>query len=113
MDLLRFLFSVRGRLDRTAYWIFFIVLFAVTLPLEIWIRQNPDADMPGVYLAVILIILWPSIAVQAKRWHDIDMSALWILINLVPIIGSILSLVANGFIKGTQGGNRFGGDPLE
>ena len=34
------------------------------------------------------------------------------LVNLVPAIGSLITLVANGFVPGTHGINRFGPDPL-
>jgi uncharacterized membrane protein YhaH (DUF805 family) len=33
-----------------------------------------------------------------------------LLINLVPIVGVIWSLVENGFLRGTEGTNRFGPD---
>jgi len=59
-----------------------------------------------------LVLLWPSLAVQAKRWHDRDKSAWWVLINFVPLIGTIWSLVENGFLSGTPEANRFGPNPL-
>ena len=52
-------------------------------------------------------------AIQAKRWHDHDKSALWLLINLIPYIGPVWALIENGFKPGTSGANRFGTDPLE
>ena len=58
-----------------------------------------------------LLMLWPSLAVCAKRWHDVDKSAWWILISLVPFVGGIIALVFNGFIPGTPGTNRFGPPP--
>jgi uncharacterized membrane protein YhaH (DUF805 family) len=55
---------------------------------------------------------WPSVVVQVKRWHDIDFSGWWIFANFIPFVGTLGALVANGFIRGTNGPNRFGGDPL-
>jgi uncharacterized membrane protein YhaH (DUF805 family) len=62
-------------------------------------------------LVASLLFLWPALAIQAKRWHDVDKSAWWILINLVPAVGGLVSLVFNGFIAGTPGPNRFGAPP--
>ena len=58
-----------------------------------------------------LLLLWPSLAICAKRWHDVDKSAWWILIALVPVVGGLIALVFNGFIPGTPGPNRFGNPP--
>ena len=64
-------------------------------------------------LLTFLVTVWARLAVMAKRWHDLDKSAWWILINLVPIIGIFWSFVELGFFKGTTGKNRFGLDPLQ
>jgi uncharacterized membrane protein YhaH (DUF805 family) len=57
-------------------------------------------------------IIWSGLALAAKRWHDRDKSAWWILITFVPVIGGFWALIENGFLKGTEGPNRFGADPL-
>jgi len=62
--------------------------------------------------AASLVLLWPVLAVQAKRWHDRDKSAWWVLINLIPVIGFLWSIIENGFLQGTPGPNRFGVQPL-
>ena len=64
-------------------------------------------------LIFMLIITWPALAVQAKRWHDIDKSAWWILINFIPLIGTMWALTALGLREGNQGENKYGKDPLE
>ena len=55
---------------------------------------------------------WISLAVQVKRWHDRDKSAWWLLMNFVPFIGAIWVLVECGFLRGTEGQNNYGPDPL-
>ena len=84
--------------------------------------SNPDAAaaamsnaMSGMILPIsilVLIVLWPTLAVYTKRWHDRDKSGWWSLIMFVPIIGGIWFLVECGFLRGTDGPNRFGNDPL-
>lgn len=63
-------------------------------------------------LLAVLALIWPSLAIQAKRWHDQDRSAWWILIGLVPFVGGLIALVMCGFIQGTPGPNRFGAGPM-
>jgi uncharacterized membrane protein YhaH (DUF805 family) len=63
-------------------------------------------------LLVMVPILWASLAVCVRRWHDRDKSGWWTLINLVPVVGSIWALVETGFLKGTAGENRFGTAPV-
>jgi hypothetical protein len=48
---------------------------------------------------------------MAKRYHDRDKSAWWILICLLPIIGGIWQLIELGCLRGTEGSNDYGPDP--
>jgi uncharacterized membrane protein YhaH (DUF805 family) len=61
---------------------------------------------------VIAALAWPNFAVQAKRWHDVNKSAWWILINALPIVGWLIGLWENGFASGDVGDNKYGPDPL-
>lgn len=64
------------------------------------------------YVLFSIFSLWPSIAVSVKRFHDRDMSGWWVLMALVPLIGTIFLFVVVGCLRGTVGSNRFGPDPL-
>jgi uncharacterized membrane protein YhaH (DUF805 family) len=61
----------------------------------------------GIYGLAIII---PSIAVSVRRLHDIDRTGWWVLISLVPVIGTIVLLVF-AVLDGTPGENRFGPNP--
>ena len=52
-------------------------------------------------------IFLPSLALTVRRLHDTDHSAWWLLINLIPLVGSIVMLV---FVctKGQAGDNQYG-----
>ena len=109
--LLWLFFSLQGRVNRRPFWLF--TLFSVLVySLPIYLMAIESGYAQQVELAVIVLLLWPNIAVQAKRWHDIDWSGWWILINLVPLVGPLFALAMNGFVRGTGGPNRFGEDPL-
>lgn len=63
-----------------------------------------------------VISLWPLLALYAKRLHDRDKSALWLLTLLIPVVNlgfMIWIIVETWFLKGTDGTNRFGNDPLQ
>jgi len=58
-----------------------------------------------------IFFIWATLAVNCKRWHDLNKSGWWSLINLIPIVGQIWLFIELGFLKGTPGSNRFGEDP--
>jgi uncharacterized membrane protein YhaH (DUF805 family) len=62
---------------------------------------------------VSLVLLVPSLAGGVKRAHDRDRSGWFLLLWLLPIIGWIWLFVVLGFLRGTDGPNRFGRDPLQ
>jgi uncharacterized membrane protein YhaH (DUF805 family) len=99
-------FSLKGRLDRSGYWLFY-VLPAMAIGISAYLVAN-SLGAVAVGNVIAFALLWPSIAVQVKRWHDIDMSGWWVLVNLLPFIGPLWSLVMNGFFASTPHENRFG-----
>ena len=102
--------SLGGRIGRRDYWLYSAlplgVLGLLTAQLELF-TGSPFEEALGA------LLLWPAIAVQAKRWHDQDFSGWWVLVNLIPVAGSLVGLLCNGFVRGTSGENQYGPDPLE
>jgi uncharacterized membrane protein YhaH (DUF805 family) len=112
MPPLRMFFSLQGRVSRRQYWLFGVLaLLGLALLGQALLgiaRVRPrTAD-----LFVNLLLLWPALAVSVKRWHDRDKSGWWVLLNLVPVVGWLWALIENGFLRGTDGPNRFGPNPL-
>jgi uncharacterized membrane protein YhaH (DUF805 family) len=71
--------------------------------------------MPRLWLPftiLSLVFLYPILAIYAKRWHDRDKSGWWSLIALVPIIGGIWIFIELGCLRGADGPNQYGPDPL-
>ncbi len=104
------LFSFKGRIGRKAYWLSFlgmmVALFAVIFVLSL---AGVGEDVLGLVTLIIYIpIIWMSLAVQIKRWHDRNKSGWWVLITLIPVIGSIWALIENGFLAGDDNQNNFG-----
>lgn len=118
--------SFDGRIPRMAFWLGVLVLLIVQWVLmavfggmSVMTMDMTDpaaaeqamANMWPIYI-IGLLFLWPSLAIYAKRWHDRDKSGWWSLILLVPIIGFFWVLIECGFLRGTEGPNRFGPDPV-
>jgi len=106
------LFSFKGRICRKTYWQFTLAMVLIILVPAIAVLGVGTTAADNYVTFMSLATLYPSLAVQAKRWHDRDKSAWWILINFVPFIGGIWALIENGFLIGTNGKNRFGEDPV-
>jgi uncharacterized membrane protein YhaH (DUF805 family) len=60
---------------------------------------------------VSLLILVPNLAVEVRRFHDMDNTGWWVLISFIPILGA-LAVLLWFTARGTDGENRFGPDPL-
>ncbi|SNS46807.1 Uncharacterized membrane protein YhaH, DUF805 family [Sphingomonas laterariae] len=118
-----------GRSRRKEYWMFVLLVFiiyVIAMFLDSMLgfgTTSRYADLSdtsaavgfnsqgGILTAIAMLALFlPSLAVGVRRLHDTDRSGWWILIGLVPIIGTIVLLVFY-CTDGTKGPNRFGPDP--
>ena len=104
------LFSLRGRVPRKVFW-----LCGVLGPLLVSAMAEMLLGIAGVSerraeLLTTLLLIWPCTAVSVKRWHDRDKSGWWVLVYLIPLIGLLWTLLANGLVRGSAGPNRFGAD---
>src|SRR6185295_7052927 len=104
------LFSFEGRIGRAQFWLGRIgTMFAILVPMITVIVLAPR-DSPGwVALAVILFLpplIWTSLAIHVKRWHDRGKPGTWMLIGLIPYIGGMWVLIENGFLPGNPFANQ-------
>ena len=99
-----------GRARRPEYWWFLLFTWlgaALTRVLD-RLLFGPDVGVLGAIWGLALLI--PMIAVGVRRLHDLDKSGWWLLIGLVPIVGTIALIV--WFVRpGTNGANQFGPEP--
>jgi len=106
------LFSFRGRMPRETFWLVVLPLHAVAGGIvAISLTLEPSSRLPFA-LVVSPFFLWISLAVQTKRWHDRNKSPWWLLLQLIPIIGPVWTIVELGFYPGTSGSNRYAEDPI-
>jgi uncharacterized membrane protein YhaH (DUF805 family) len=100
-----------GRATRSEYWLW--QLFVWIAGVAVFILDNAIFSNPLLYpLSDIfsLVIILPNLAVAARRLHDIDRSAWWLL-NWLTIVGGF-PIIYCACKKGTPGVNRFGPDPF-
>ncbi len=110
-DWREFLLSFDGRIGRSHLWLrFFLPYIVAAIVISVI-----DGLLGGTSILILIfsiVVIWPNLAVYAKRWHDRNKSGWWSLILLIPIVGGLWMLVECGFLKGTDGSNRFGEDPV-
>ena len=107
--------TISGRARRAEYWWFYLFTLIITIVaavLDGMVGVMTAGFGAGIFsIIVILGIILPSICVTVRRLHDQDRSGWWILVAFVPAIGAIVLLVFM-ILRGTEGDNRFGPDPL-
>jgi uncharacterized membrane protein YhaH (DUF805 family) len=135
---LRRTFDYKGRSRRAEYWWYSLVVGPVRA-LAIGFDNVGDDTFALVALFLWLayfVLLVPHIAVAVRRLHDVNMRGWWLLVLLsapvaalaLPSAGNSGELWQNGIrflyliaglwllilfsMKGTEGDNRFGRDPL-
>ena len=106
-----------GRASRSELWYWFLGLVVVSLLLAYiegallapalgFEAFAPEAGQP-LRLILGLAILLPSLAVAARRLHDIGRSGWWLLIQLIPVIGGLI-LLWWYLQPGTEESNEYG-----
>ena len=149
MPLSQLLFSFQGRINRKPWWLVGLALLGIMLVLSIAVavvagsailNDDPMAMIGALggmvifFLVLMVPLIWIGLALGAKRLHDRNKSAWWLLVfyvlpGIVDGIGnylglsfiftlaafalSIWGLVEMGFLRGTLGPNQYGPDPLQ
>ena len=106
MTLSQTLFSFKGRINRAKYWTIHLLIAVVSIIIFLICSAINNAAVSALLLLYVIFAAWIGLAVNVKRWHDLDKSGWSELIR----VGAFFEL---GLRKGTYGPNRFGSDPLE
>ena len=99
-----------GRATRGEYWRFFLmnvfVAFIVAFVEVGFFEQK--GHLSDIYSLAVFI---PGLALSARRLHDVNKSAWWLLMHFLPLFGTLYLLYLS-LKKGDVGPNRFGEDPM-
>ncbi len=144
------LFGFHGRIDRQWWWLGMVAIIAIQAALGELNAEEPTSakgvsDFRAVFLHINgwslstldILTFWPAVALDVKRWHDLDMSGACALLScsatpayiaivlfqlggplgqpnafdfafLVALALTLGSILVLGFARGTRGPNRFG-----
>ena len=113
-----------GRARRSEFWFFilfqFIIMFSILVLSNFFgdfsavdDDSNPLASLPMIlYFLYFAATFIPSLAVTARRLHDMGKSGTWFFIYFIPLIGGIWLLVLL-FTDSEPGMNKWGYNPKE
>lgn len=115
-------FGIQGRLSRSEYWCFHVLLMPlILLAMILFLTAIGVAVSAGglaessvfllVGFALTAVTLWLSIAAGIRRMHDVNCCGWWVLISFVPPLGA-LAWIYLLFKPSIAGGNRFGPQPM-
>jgi len=110
----KILFSFDGRIGRQTFFVYsvFLSIFILAI-IGLWASVSKYLNSLSIALsAAICCYIWTMLALQAKRWHDLNCSGWRVLLWYIPILNAaaLLMLIVS---RGTKGTNRFGDDPLQ
>lgn len=105
--------SFEGRIPRKVFWLYYLAVYIPVLIIMGIAGAISHTLMLILAVPIYIGMIWIGLALSIKRWHDRDKSGWWVLIVLIPLIGPLWALVEAGCLRGTVGGNRFGGDPTD
>ncbi len=110
--------SFGGRIGRGEFWTINLCLgvaeWLAGAAIGIFARSGPGAAVVSLLLLITVVVVsfWLALALQVRRWHDLNKSGWMVALNLTLIFIPV-AFVMLGFIRGTNGANRFGADPLQ
>jgi len=132
------LFSFKGRVNRSIFWYWNIAYYIAIVVVVGMASKMFPMQAEWISAIFLLLMLYPDLAVTAKRWQDRGKSNWWLLLNVPVIIGrlsipsagvgaigqfqlwgSLLALICGtwiliecGFLKGDEVENKYGPVPV-
>ncbi|MCR4662578.1 MAG: DUF805 domain-containing protein [Endomicrobiaceae bacterium] len=98
-------FDFKGRAGRKTYWLFILNSFAISLAIAAVFKDSAI----GIIVSMVysLFIFLPILGLDVRRLHDINLSAWWLLIVFVPVLGAVVLFIL-ACLPGTEGDNNYG-----
>lgn len=117
MSVVQTLFSFEGRIRRSTWW-GYVILTLIGSSFVAWIVAGllvgglDDGSLVDRVEDKVgwLVMIWPLMALNVKRGHDLGWSGLWTLLSFVPIVNVVYWAIL-GFQEEQPGAERFGPSP--
>lgn len=106
-------FGVEGRIGRLRYLAWSLSLMGAAMAVFGLIAIGFQiSEVLGAILGVLALVAMAVVSVQigVQRLHDIGWSGWLLLVNLVPVVGSVFSIIML-VVPGSAAANRFGPPP--
>lgn len=107
-------FTAAGRLRRRTYFLRVIGLYVLGIAIyglpELLYGANTPEQAELLVLLGFMLVGYLVIVQVLRRLHDLNISAWWALLALVPLVSYVLGAGLQ-FVQGSVGPNRFGPDP--
>ncbi|PHO03218.1 hypothetical protein CSC82_15020 [Rhodobacteraceae bacterium 4F10] len=105
-----------GRASRPELWWWFLALFillaitslidgALIVPMIGFEAFQEQGGQPLSFLVALAVVL-PNIAVGVRRLHDTGRSGWWLLLGLVPVVGTLVIIYF--YVQPSEGENGYG-----
>ena len=104
------LFAPGGRQSRRSFWLTTLIAWLVFAVAQLGISDLLGRDATIVLYPFMLGLLFVCCA---RRYHDLDKAAWWLLLLLIPVVGQLWCAIELTLRRGSQGENRYGSDPRE
>lgn len=103
-----------GRASRAEYWNVALMQLLVSSGLYVLVLalEATDPSLPGLVAMGVVLLLWilvivpPTLALNARRLHDVNMSGWWQLLSCVPSVGWLFMTVI-ALLPPNEDGSRF------
>jgi uncharacterized membrane protein YhaH (DUF805 family) len=106
-------FTLQGRTSVLEFWSFQLFYWLVTLLLILKGMSEADKSMSEgeiPYVLALGLFVIGSISAQfsllVRRLHDLGWSGWWLLLNWIPVVGTLIAIVTYCF-PGTDGPNKY------
>lgn len=136
MDWKHLLFSFEGRINRAKYWLVALINVSAMVVAALIALYGLPGGIVIIAFVLALVLIYVGVAAGVKRLHDRDKSGWWLilfylvpsglqgladdsfvgsslLLNLAALAISIWAIVELGCLRGTEGPNQYGPDPLK
>jgi uncharacterized membrane protein YhaH (DUF805 family) len=88
-------FDFKGVASRPQYWYAVLINFVVLFVLSLIFAGTTDEGFGNDWVSSIysVLILIPNISITVRRLHDINKSGWFCLLELIPLVGSLIVLI--------------------
>lgn len=109
MSIWSLLFGTHGRINRFDWWIGQIIVVVLAIALSAIFHFSIPHDLSwqmftlhnlSLGMVIGVFFIWSHVAINVKRWHDLRKPGWYVILNYIPGVGLLISIVILGFFKG-------------